>query len=291
MVTVILSEWGVEVCRAKTAAAWSHDPVARRGRLVASIRGMRRNMSWAGRPLALAMAPILLVQGARVRRRTPVLPEAAGAREGVRGDAPGDRLSLLVLGESTAAGVGVPTQADGLAPALAAGLSGHSDRSVTWRVAAHTGYSARKVLGLLVPRLPDETYDVVVVVLGVNDVLEMRSGRGWRRDVAALLAALRPRLRSGGRVVLAGVPDMSGFPALPQPTRAVLGLHARHLDQGLARVAAATPWAVHAPAFGIDTSGLYAEDGFHPGADGYRTWAAHLVTTMAALSGQSPRTM
>lgn len=248
--------------------------------LAANIRGMRAFSARAGRPLAFAIAPVLLVQGMRVRRRTPVLPEAAGDRLGVQGGTGGDGLSLLVLGESTAAGVGVPTQSEGLAPALAAGLAAQRGGPVAWRVAAHTGFSARKVLHLLVPELPDESYDVVTVVLGVNDVLEMRSGRAWRRDIAALLDALRPRLRPDGRVILAGVPDMASFPALPQPTRTVLGLHARHLDEGLARIVASTPWAVHAPAFGIDTDGLYAADGFHPGAAGYRTWAAHLVTSM-----------
>ena len=32
------------------------------------------------RAVAVALAPVLLVQGAEVRRRTPVLPEAAGPR-------------------------------------------------------------------------------------------------------------------------------------------------------------------------------------------------------------------
>ncbi|MFC7241892.1 SGNH/GDSL hydrolase family protein [Catellatospora aurea] len=234
----------------------------------------------ASRPLAFAVAPILLAQGVRVRRRTPVLPEAAGERHGVEGGPGPDPLAVLVLGESTAAGVGVPNQADGLAPALAAGLARHSGRPVTWRVTANTGFSARKTLARLVPQLPDETYDAMVVVLGVNDVLEMRSGRAWQADIGALITALRPRLRAGGRIVLAGVPDVAGFPTLPQPTRALLALHARHLDRRLARAAASTPSALHVPSPRIDETGLYAEDGFHPSAAGYRMWAAHLVEAL-----------
>ncbi|MEV4414292.1 SGNH/GDSL hydrolase family protein [Catellatospora sp. NPDC049609] len=239
----------------------------------------------AGRPLAFAIAPVLITQGVRVRRRTPVLPEAAGARHGVEGGPGGDPTAVLVLGESTAAGVGVPHQSDGLAPALASGLARHTGGPVAWRVAARTGYNARKTRDLLVPQLPDETYDAVVVVLGVNDVLEMRSARAWQHDITALLADLRPRLRPAGRVVLAGVPDVSGFPTLPQPTRAVLALHARQLDRRLARVAATAPSALHVPSPGIDTSGLYAEDGFHPSAAGYRRWAAHLVTELVSSAG------
>lgn len=240
----------------------------------------------ASRPLAFAVAPVLIAQGLRVRRRTPVLPEAGGERGGVvGGDHGGDALAVLVLGESTAAGVGVRTQAEGLAPAIAAGVARGSGRAVTWQVVARTGCSARRTLADLVPRLREDTFDVVVVALGVNDVLEMRSGRAWQRDVTALVDALRRRLRPGGGVILAGVPDLAGFPSLPQPMRGILALHARHLDRRLARVAATVPATVHAPAPPIDTRGLYAEDGFHPNAEGYRRWADHLVTASTALSG------
>src|SRR3712207_3664369 len=105
------------------------------------------------RPLAVAMAPILVPQGARVRRRTPVLPEADGDRCGVEGVGRENALAVLVFGESTAAGVGVRTQAEGLGPAVAAGLSQHSGRPVTWQVTAQTGYTAQRALTRLVPQL------------------------------------------------------------------------------------------------------------------------------------------
>ena len=51
----------------------------------------------------LALAPLLVVQGWYVKRITPRLPEAEGARQGVTGQ--GQRLRLLVVGDSAAAGV------------------------------------------------------------------------------------------------------------------------------------------------------------------------------------------
>ncbi|WP_186316056.1 SGNH/GDSL hydrolase family protein [Catellatospora sichuanensis] len=243
----------------------------------------------ASRPLAYALAPVLITQGVRVRRRTPVLPEAGGERHGVEGAGDRDALAVLLLGESTAAGVGVPAQSDGLARALAARLARHSGRPVSWRVAARTGSNARQALTGLLPQVPDESFDVVVVVLGVNDVLEMRSARAWQRDVAALVAALQGRLRPDGRIVLAGVPDLAGFPSLPQPTRAVLAMHARHLDLRLDRVAAAAPSTVHVPSPRIDSPDLYAEDGFHPSAAGYRMWADHLMNAATSAPTELSR--
>lgn len=199
--------------------------------------------------------------------------DVPGVADG-RGD---DVLAVLVLGESTAAGVGARTQAEGLAPAIAAGVAEHSRGPVSWRVTARTGSTARRALSRLVPQLLDETFDVVVVALGVNDVLGLRPARAWQRDVEALTAALQKHLRPGGVIILAGLPDLAGFPSLPQPMRTVLALHARHLDRRLARAAADHPSTVHTGAPPIETPDVYAEDGFHPSAVGYRLWAAHLV--------------
>ncbi|MEO3784513.1 SGNH/GDSL hydrolase family protein [Actinocorallia sp. B10E7] len=238
----------------------------------------------ASRPFAFAMAPVLLTQGARVRRRTPVLPEAGGERHGVEGAGRDEPLAVLVFGESTAAGVGVRTQTEGLASALAAGLVQRGGRSVAWRVVARTGTTARQALVDLVPQMRDASFDVIVVALGVNDVLRMRSGRAWQNDLTALIAALEHHLRPGGGIILAGVPDLTGFPSLPQPMRALLALHARHLDRRTARAASNTQSAVHVSSPRIESHGLFAEDGFHPGAEGYRLWADHLMDAVMSLT-------
>ena len=58
--------------------------------------------------LAVALAPLLAAQSAWVRRRALALPEPSGERTGLVGRGP--RLRLLVIGDSSAAGVGVDTQ-------------------------------------------------------------------------------------------------------------------------------------------------------------------------------------
>ena len=64
---------------------------------------------WLHGALTLSLAPLLLVQGRWVRRRTPLLPEPPGPRAGVIGQGP--VLRLLIVGDSSAAGVGVAHQA------------------------------------------------------------------------------------------------------------------------------------------------------------------------------------
>ena len=62
--------------------------------------------------------PVLLYQGKQARRTTPRLPEAGGSPCGQYGEGTPAR-RVLVIGESTAAGVGVETHDQGLASQLA----------------------------------------------------------------------------------------------------------------------------------------------------------------------------
>lgn len=179
--------------------------------------------------------------------------------------------------------MGAATQADGLARALAAELAARAGREVSWTVVGRTSTTAAKARRVLVPQLDRSDYDAVLVALGVNDMLRLRSRRAWRHDLAALLADLSGRLRPGGRVVVAGLPDLGRFPSLPQPLRAVLALHARSLDAGSAQVAARTPYAVHAAAPPIEGDDFFATDGFHPSGPGYGRWARALAADWPAL--------
>ncbi len=64
--------------------------------------------------LALILLPLLLPQALHTRRHALRLPPAGGAQCGEVGI--GESLHLLVLGESTVAGVGVEAQSEGLWP-------------------------------------------------------------------------------------------------------------------------------------------------------------------------------
>ncbi|MGR3528415.1 MAG: SGNH/GDSL hydrolase family protein, partial [Sulfitobacter sp.] len=66
--------------------------------------------------LRVLMLPILLAQGFRVRARALRLSEADGPRFGQVGDGP--PLSILILGDSSAAGVGVGQQSQALSGQL-----------------------------------------------------------------------------------------------------------------------------------------------------------------------------
>jgi len=238
----------------------------------------------SARVVALAAAPVLLPQGRRARRSIPRLPDAAGPRTGVVGDGDGCApLSLLVIGESTAVGVGATTQAEALAGQLARRLSSPGDaaRTVSWAALGRSGAAARHVLRDHVPLVTGE-WDVVVLVLGVNDTLGLTPVPRWRATVEEILDALEPHVADGGGLVLAGLPAVSRFVALPQPTRALLGRHARALDDELAAIAGRRERTLHVRTPVLGSGPMLAVDRFHPSALGYAVWAAELARALAA---------
>ncbi|MPQ99375.1 SGNH/GDSL hydrolase family protein [Modestobacter sp. I12A-02628] len=231
--------------------------------------------------LALAPMALLVLQGRGVRARTPRLPEAAGPRSGLApaDDGGGGTLRLLVLGESTAAGVGVSEQRDGLAGSLARELALRRGVAVAWTVCARTGATAQRTARELLPGAATGQ-DLAVVVLGVNDTLRLRGARRWSCHIGQVLDGLAPRLAPGGLVVLTGVPDLGAFPLLPQPLRAVLGRRARALDRRLDGLAAARPGLLHVPGPPVTGAAVFAVDGFHPNAEAYAQWASHLAAAV-----------
>jgi lysophospholipase L1-like esterase len=238
--------------------------------------------------LALPVAPLLLWQARRVRQLALRLPEAAGERAGEQAptlsassSSSGPPLRLLILGDSSAAGVGIAWQRDAFAGRLVAALADRLQRPVSWRLLARTGIDTREAIAML-DELAPERFDVAVVVLGVNDVTAPRLPSGWLADVRRLVTLLRRR--HGLRIVMwSGLPPMHRFPLLPEPLRSVVGTHARSLDSALARWCAQPrrPRVLHVPmpAMGEDRASM-AADGYHPGPAGVAVWAAAVAQAL-----------
>ncbi len=234
------------------------------------------------RLLTLMLGPLLLLQGRRVRRVTPVLPEPAGARSGTRGE--GRRLGLLIVGDSAAAGVGAAHQDQALLGKLLENLS--RDHRVDWRLHAQSGATTESALATLRAAEPVNC-DLVVTSLGVNDVTSRVDRARWRRQQAALRDLLRDRF-AARLIVNCGLPPMHGFPALPQPLRWYLGRRASALDRDLERDVGHEPGAAYLSLrFGDALDGM-ASDGFHPGPAIYAEWAARAAALARQRLGLEP---
>jgi lysophospholipase L1-like esterase len=219
-------------------------------------------------PLKVALLPLLIAQALDARRRAPVLPEADGPRQGVVGPAGAAAVRLLIVGDSSAAGVGVDHQDRALAGYLARTVAQRSACRVAWQLKARTGVTTAGALALLDQDRPAPA-DVAVAVLGVNDVIEQvptHRALAQRQRLADWLME-----HAGvGHVVFAPLPPVEDLPLLREPLRTIAGRDARRHDEAVARWAATRGDVSHVPiALRLDASVL-AVDGFHPAEPVYR---------------------
>ena len=228
--------------------------------------------------LKLALSPLLLAQALHARRAIFKLPEAAGPRRGSLGHGAA-ALRLLIVGDSSAAGVGVEHQDQALSGRLSHALAHTLGQRVQWQLCARSGINSLQASGLLDDA---DAADVAVVVTGVNDVVDqLRPARALAAR-AQLLQALRQRCAIR-HTVMTAVPPMQGFAGLPQPLRWMAGRDAAAHDAALAAWAAAQADVSHLPfKLPLDDVRLLASDGFHPGAPLYLLWGEALAWHIAS---------
>ena len=224
------------------------------------------------------LAPLLLLQARRAVRRAPRLPGPSGPPHGVAGEGQPCR-RLLVIGESTAAGIGAAEHARALPGFVAAELASRLGGTVDWTVRGKSGVTARRVIGELFPAGP-EPFDLILLTVGINDLFDRRTLREWAADLLRLVETLTGE-NGRTRVVVSGMPPVNRIPAIPQPLRHVVAGRARAMDQITRQVSAACG-ATYVPITLPRAGGreFFASDGFHPSEAGYREWARALALAM-----------
>lgn len=222
------------------------------------------------------LAPLAVGQGLWTRRRALRLPPMLA--DTAAGDVAGEKppLRLLVVGESTAVGVGATRPEASLAPRLAEVLRSEEGRAVHWQVVGQNGIRAAGLAEKLLRHRELLAADVAIVLLGANDTSGLTSLRGWHRDLGAVLELLRPGC---GRIFVAPVPPFHLFRLLPYPLRWLLG-H-RGLALCAARRALADPGRVIVMEGDFPTEPRYlADDGYHPSDLAYETWAGQIAAVI-----------
>ena len=189
----------------------------------------------------------------------------------------GPAITYVVLGDSTAAGVGAAYE-DGIAVGTARHLGGR------FRVTMHNfGVSGAQIEDVAEEQVDQAVRvkpDVVLISAGANDVTHLSSIPSMREDLRDIVTKLRSA-NPDVRIVVTGAPDMGSPPRIPWILRWLTSLRTRLVNRmvevetaslGLewARIAART-----GPLFRADRS-LFHPDRFHPNARGYATWIAVL---------------
>lgn len=212
------------------------------------------------------LLPVLMWQGLKIRKTALVLPEAEGPRTGEAGK--GISLRILIVGDSSAAGVGVQYQDQALSGQIVKRIAAH--HRIAWRLLAKSGVTTNGAHQMLLGEAKEHpaTFDIAVFSLGVNDAVRFTPVWLWRRRQAKLRQILRAQF--GVRLMIVpGVPPLAKFPALTPLLRWSVGSHAARLDAALAQDLKQIEDARYIP-FNLPLSSeSMAEDGYHPNEISY----------------------
>ncbi len=224
--------------------------------------------------IALLCLPVIIWQALRLNHRVLRVPEADGLSGHIEGRKPA--LRLLLLGESTSAGVGVSHNANGLAGHLATALARQLECAVHWRVIGLNGYTVKQTRTRLCPQVASGSADLVILVHGFNDTVNWTTPRRWKNEIQQIISILDTRLHRA-RFILTGIPPFRHFPLLPEPMRSVLGLRADALEMASLGLVDEIQNLQFVKLEALPASDFYCIDSFHPSDKGYELWASKLV--------------
>ena len=142
--------------------------------------------------LTWAFLPIYIAAGLQARAKSIRFAPAPGPRWG-RIAGCGKPINLLVIGDSSVAGVGLDHTSDGLTYKFAHNLAKETGRPVNWRAVGNNSATSSQIREVVVPNLEPEPFTHILISIGFNDLKNFHSGRAWKKGFGELIYALRTR--------------------------------------------------------------------------------------------------
>lgn len=263
---------------------------ARRARKIASVAAYGGGIGAAGAgALGLAAYGVLAAE-AKIARRVVGQPfDGAPEDSGRYGHGHGDPVNLLVLGDSSARGMGADEASQTVGAIIATAVAAFTGRPVDLLNVAVVGAESSELddqldLALDLAAVPH----VALILVGANDVTHRIDRSTSVRHLAMAVQRLR---EAGAEVVVGTCPDLGVVRPVPQPLRAV----ARRWSRDLA--AAQTVAVIEeggrtvslgdliGPDFQQSPTVMFSKDQFHPSAAGYARVASALLPSVLDVLG------
>ncbi len=171
--------------------------------------------------LGIPCIPILALVAYGVRRRIPKLAPP-GENRGSSGA--GKRtIRIVTLGESTVAGLGMPSHNAAFTGLFAKHLSERLGAFVEWEACAQNGLMIDNAEALYSRTVQTKNPDVILLAFGGNEAFRGRSPHRFTRDLRTLLTNLRDRSPLAF-IVLLTPPPVEILPVLPWILQLPLGM-------------------------------------------------------------------
>ncbi|MEW2383198.1 SGNH/GDSL hydrolase family protein [Micromonospora sp. NPDC047707] len=237
---------------------------------------------------AVATGGVLIGQARQARRTIPMAEAPPPRCDGMYGaKLPGPAITMVVLGDSSAAGYGVHRRRETPGSLLATGLSRRLQRPVRLHRFAVVGALSAGLRHQVEAAL-DCHPDIAVILVGGNDVTNRTPPALAVRYLVEAVTALRA---AGCEVVVGTCPDLGAIRPIQPPLRWLARRWSRQLAAAqTVAVVEAGGWTVSlgdllGPRFVAEPGRMFAWDRFHPSAEGYAVAAAALLPTLLSALG------
>ena len=233
---------------------------------------------------------LLRLQAGLARKAIGTPPDDAPKADGLYGHFPGEPISVVVFGDSSAAGVGVDTPEQTPGALIAAGLAEIARRPVQLTVVARTAARTSDMTEQI-RQAANLKPDLALVMVGANDVTHRVRAT---TSVRLLDEAVRHLRDAGAAVVVGTCPDLGTVEPIPHPLRWVARRASRRLAaaQTIAAVEAGartvSVGSILGPEFAAQPGHMFSADRFHPSAAGYAAAAAAMLPSAASALNLVP---
>lgn len=215
--------------------------------------------------------PLVFVQGAYFFIKMKKLADPDGSRKGIVGQ--GQTIKLLVIGDSSALGVGCKKMEETSTGVLVKQLS--ATYQVNYHICAFTGYTTAQVLAA-VKQLPLTPFDYVVISVGSNDIVKGNSLKKWKQHSDALNAYIEKNFNPK-KILMSAIPPFQKLPTLPYLMRHYLAERSQSMNYYLIAHSHTNPIYNY---LDLDFDFLpeyISEDGFHPSSALYKIQGERLA--------------
>ena len=202
-------------------------------------------------------------------------------------------LRYLALGDSYTIGEGV-APAEGWPQQLTALLRAEGTDLAEPEIIATTGWTTGELAAALDERDPNGPYNLVTLLVGVNDQYRGHGIERYLPGFTALLArAVELAGSDAGRVLVVSIPDWGVSPFATDRDREAI---AHEIDEFNSAARSETrsrgaQWVDVTQASRAEGTAAeaYASDGLHPSASAYRAWASLVLPAARAALGVARR--
>jgi lysophospholipase L1-like esterase len=235
---------------------------------------------------------LIRVEAAVARRTIGEPSDVPPDPTGTYGRYPGPPLRLVMIGDSSATGLGCDSPAQTPGALLAGGVARELGRRVRLDVVAAVGARSAH-LETQVARALQGHVDLAVIMIGANDVTHTVRPGDASRELGLAVRTLRA---AGAQVVVGTCPDLGTVEPLLEPLRSVAAFWSRRLAAAQAVVVAENDGVAISlgdllrEEFTVHPH-LWSDDRFHPSPHGYAQVADALLPGLLECLGiETPRT-